>query len=72
MGVTKWRVSALLGFFELRLVDIVGLIHTKLQSSNLFATSEPPKYSNSNSPNLCFDFFNDSETNNLRGVRKEY
>ena len=24
---------------------------------NLFATSKPPKYSNSNSPNLCFDFF---------------
>ena len=25
--------------------------------NNLFATSEPPKYSNSNSPNLCFDSF---------------
>ena len=24
---------------------------------NLFATSEPPKYSNSNPPNFCFDFF---------------
>ena len=23
----------------------------------MFTTSEPPKYSNSNSPNLCFDFF---------------
>ena len=32
-------------------------------SFNLFATSEPPKYSNSNSPNLCFDFFNESGTN---------
>ena len=27
---------------------------TFLWVSNLFATSEPPKYSNSNSPNLCF------------------
>ena len=25
--------------------------------SNLFATSEPPKYLNSNSPKLCFDLF---------------
>ena len=24
---------------------------------NLFTTSEPPKFSNLNSPNLCFDFF---------------
>ena len=24
------------------------------QSYNLFTTSDPPKYSNSNSPNLCF------------------
>ena len=26
----------------------------KFKNSNLFATSEPPKYLNSNSPNLCF------------------
>ena len=38
---------------------------------NLFTISEPPKYLNWNSPNLCFDFFNDSVTNNLRRVRKE-
>ena len=44
----------------------------KSQKTNLLATSEPPKYSNSNSPNLCFDFFNDFATNNLRRIRKEY
>ena len=41
-------------------------------TNNLFATSEPPKYSNSNSPNLYLILFNDSATNNLRGIRKEY
>ena len=35
-------------------------------SYNLFATSEPPKYLNS--PNLCFDFFNESATINLRQI----
>ena len=34
----------------------------------MFVTSEPPKYSNSNSQNLCFDFFNDTVTNNLRQI----
>ena len=32
---------------------------------NLFATLEPPKFSNSNSPKLCFDLFNESATNEL-------
>ena len=39
----------------------VGVLYNHL-------TLEPPKYSNSNSPNLCFDFFNESATNNLRQI----
>ena len=46
----------------------VGSVHTGNCYINLFATSEPPKYLNSNSPNLCFDFFNESATNNLRQI----
>ena len=33
-------------------VQFVELLYFRI--FNLFATSEPPKYSNSNSPNLCF------------------
>ena len=37
-----------------------------LKKRVLFVTLEPPKYSNS--PNLYFDFFNESATNNLRQI----
>ena len=45
-------------FQHLNWKDFVDFWQTDLESLfYLFATSEPPKYSNSNSPNLCFDFF---------------
>ena len=37
------------------LISVKFLIFSNIH--NLFATSEPPKYSKSNSPNLCFDSF---------------
>ena len=39
----------------------IGLEEELLLLTNLFATSEPPKYSNSNSPNLCFCLLKDDK-----------
>ena len=37
--------------------DNAGVVYSEMQVYNLFATSEPPKYSNLNSQNFCFDSF---------------
>ena len=62
--------------FQGRKPSIIWKIDDFILTYNLFTTSEPPKYSNSNSPNLCFDLFNaiwDALEKNLRlGFRKGF
>ena len=51
---------------------VIKLNFEAVWSNNLFMTSESPKYSNLNSPNLFFNFFNESATNNLRQILDWY